>query len=154
MFCEYTELNLWRFDLHQVSPSRNRWAGRPRNIPSGSNAYNSFCTDRLMTLPRNLATAFLQSSERFADNAALSVGGQETTYEDLANRAKSLGATVGKGRHPPTSPHRSFCLSFANRLCGSARSTDGRSRLRPAKSDIPDRSNTANDREDPAADRL
>ena len=68
----------------------------PAEYSSGSNAYDSFRTDRLMTLPRNLATAFLQSSERFADNAALSVGGQETNYEDLANRAKSLGATVGK----------------------------------------------------------
>ena len=47
-----------------------------------------------MTLPRNLATAFLQSSERFADNAALSVGGQERSYEDLARRAKSFAATV------------------------------------------------------------
>ena len=47
-----------------------------------------------MTLPRNLATAFLQSSERFADNAALSVGGQERSYEDLARRAMSLAATV------------------------------------------------------------
>ena len=47
-----------------------------------------------MTLPRNLATAFLQSSERFADNAALSVAGQERGYEDLARRAKSFAATV------------------------------------------------------------
>src|SRR5438132_11078152 len=47
-----------------------------------------------MTSPPNLATAFLQSSERFAVDAAINTGGQERSYEDMARRAKSLAATV------------------------------------------------------------
>jgi amino acid adenylation domain-containing protein len=47
-----------------------------------------------MDMPRTLLTAFLRSREKFSDREAIDVGGQETTYEDLANRAKSLGATV------------------------------------------------------------
>jgi amino acid adenylation domain-containing protein len=49
-----------------------------------------------MKTPRTLLTDFLQSCEKFAGGAAIDIGGRETTYEDLANRAKSLGATVRK----------------------------------------------------------
>src|SRR2546423_5738341 len=45
---------------------------------------------------RTPLTNFLQSCEKFADAAAIDIRGQETTYEDLANRAKSFGATVNK----------------------------------------------------------
>src|SRR5438477_13033555 len=47
-------------------------------------------------MPQTLVTAFLRSCEKFSDRGALSVGGGETSYEDLARRAKSVGATVGK----------------------------------------------------------
>src|SRR5438046_447127 len=47
-----------------------------------------------MNMPQTLLTAFLRSSEEFCDCEAIDVGGQATTYEHLANRAKSLGATV------------------------------------------------------------
>src|SRR5439155_12610605 len=47
-----------------------------------------------MNMPQTLLTAFLRSSEEFCDCEAIDVGGQATTYENLANRAKSLGATV------------------------------------------------------------
>ena len=49
-----------------------------------------------MKTPRTPLSNFLQSCEKFAGATALDIRGQETTYEDLANRAKSLGATVGK----------------------------------------------------------
>jgi amino acid adenylation domain-containing protein len=47
-----------------------------------------------MNMPQTLLTAFLRSSEEFLNCEAIDVGGQATTYENLANRAKSLGATV------------------------------------------------------------
>ena len=47
-------------------------------------------------MPQTLVTAFLRSCEKFSDRGALSVGGGETSYEDLARRAKSVGATVVK----------------------------------------------------------
>src|SRR6266513_2233380 len=49
-----------------------------------------------MKTPRTPLTNFLQSCEKFAGATAIDIRGQETTYEDLANRAKSLGATVAK----------------------------------------------------------
>ena len=49
-----------------------------------------------MSTPKTLLTAFLQSGEKFADCEAIDVAGYAVTYEDLANRAKSLAATVGK----------------------------------------------------------
>ena len=116
-------------------PWRRQYRGGPvaRGIFFGSNAYDSFRTDRLMTLPRNLATAFLQSSERFADNAALSVGGQERSYEDLERRAKSFAATVRRESPAAEVPLTAvFWLSVANRVCGSPRSAPGGSRLCPA----------------------
>src|SRR5438874_170552 len=47
-----------------------------------------------MNMPQTLLTAFLRSFEEFPDREAIDVGGRQTTYQDLANRAKSLGATV------------------------------------------------------------
>jgi amino acid adenylation domain-containing protein len=49
-----------------------------------------------MKTPRTPLTTFLRSCEKFAGATALDIRGEETTYEDLANRAKSLGATVSK----------------------------------------------------------
>jgi len=51
------------------------------------------CENHVET-PRVLLTSFLQTCEKFAHRAAIDIRGQETTYEDLASRAKSLGATV------------------------------------------------------------
>jgi amino acid adenylation domain-containing protein len=47
-------------------------------------------------IPRTLITRFLHSCANFAGSAALEVNGQQTSYQQLANRAKSLGATVSK----------------------------------------------------------
>src|SRR5437764_12772083 len=49
-----------------------------------------------MKAPRTSLTNFLQSCEKFASATAIDIRGEETTYKDLANRAKSLGATVTK----------------------------------------------------------
>jgi amino acid adenylation domain-containing protein len=47
-----------------------------------------------MTARKNLASIFLRASERFSDRVAISLSGSETSYRDLARRAKSLSATV------------------------------------------------------------
>ncbi len=47
-----------------------------------------------MTVPQTLSTAFLGSCDRFGDRRAISVGGKEVSYADLAHRAMSLSATV------------------------------------------------------------
>jgi amino acid adenylation domain-containing protein len=47
-----------------------------------------------MTALKNLASIFLRVSERFPDRMAINLNGSETSYEDLARRAKSLSATV------------------------------------------------------------
>jgi amino acid adenylation domain-containing protein len=47
-----------------------------------------------MAAPQTLSTAFLQSCEKYHDHRAISVGGQEVSYDDLARRAMSLAATV------------------------------------------------------------
>jgi amino acid adenylation domain-containing protein len=49
-----------------------------------------------MKASRTLLTNFLQSCEEFAGGAAIDLGGQEVTYEDLATRARRLSATVCK----------------------------------------------------------
>jgi len=49
-----------------------------------------------MKAPRTSLTNFLKSCEKFASATAIDIRGEETTYKDLANRAKSLGATVTK----------------------------------------------------------
>ena len=43
---------------------------------------------------RTLLTDFLQSCEKFPNCAAIEVEGQQTTYQHLENRVKSLGATI------------------------------------------------------------
>ena len=47
-----------------------------------------------MTVPQTLSTPFLRSCDRFGDRRAISVGGKEVSYADLAHRAMSLSATV------------------------------------------------------------
>jgi amino acid adenylation domain-containing protein len=47
-----------------------------------------------MTVPQTLSTLFLRSCDRFGDCRAISVGGKEVSYADLAHRAMSLSATV------------------------------------------------------------
>jgi len=49
-----------------------------------------------MNRTRNLLTDFLRSCEEFPNRGAIDIGGQQISYENLANHAKSLGATVGK----------------------------------------------------------
>jgi amino acid adenylation domain-containing protein len=49
-----------------------------------------------VNIPRTLTTSFLHSCANFGGSAALEVNGQQTSYQQLANRAKSLGATVSK----------------------------------------------------------
>jgi amino acid adenylation domain-containing protein len=49
-----------------------------------------------MNTGRTLVTAFLESCGKFATCTAVEVGGQQTAYETLAGRAKSIGATVRK----------------------------------------------------------
>jgi len=49
-----------------------------------------------MNTGRTLVTAFLESCGKFAICTAVEVGDQRTTYETLAGRAKSIGATVRK----------------------------------------------------------
>ena len=47
-----------------------------------------------MAAPQTLSAAFLRSCEKFRDHRAISVGGKEVSYDDLARRAMSLAATV------------------------------------------------------------
>jgi amino acid adenylation domain-containing protein len=47
-------------------------------------------------MPGTLLTAFFRPCEEFPKRAAIDISGDETTYENLANRAKSIGATVTK----------------------------------------------------------
>jgi len=47
-----------------------------------------------MAAPQTLSAAFLRSCEKFRDHRAISVGGQEISYDDLARRAMSLAATI------------------------------------------------------------
>jgi acyl-CoA synthetase (AMP-forming)/AMP-acid ligase II len=47
-------------------------------------------------MPRTLVTDFLRSCENFGGYPAIEAEGQTTTYQQLANRAKSLSATVSK----------------------------------------------------------
>src|SRR4029450_8111410 len=47
-----------------------------------------------MAAPHTLSAAFLHSCEKFRDHRAISVGGEEVSYDDLARRAMSLGATL------------------------------------------------------------
>src|SRR5437868_9102960 len=47
-----------------------------------------------MAAPQTLSEAFLRSREKFRDHRAISVGGQEISYDDLARRAMSLAATI------------------------------------------------------------
>jgi amino acid adenylation domain-containing protein len=47
-----------------------------------------------MTAPQTLSTPFLRSCDRFGDRRAISVGGKEVSYADLAHRAMTLSATV------------------------------------------------------------
>jgi amino acid adenylation domain-containing protein len=51
---------------------------------------------RGVKIPRTLITGLLHSCANFGGSAALEVKGQQTSYQQLANRAKSLGATVSK----------------------------------------------------------
>jgi amino acid adenylation domain-containing protein len=57
-----------------------------------------------MTAPQNLAAMFLRASENFPDRVAISLSGSETNYEELARRAKSLGATVRRALPAPEIP--------------------------------------------------
>jgi amino acid adenylation domain-containing protein len=45
---------------------------------------------------RTLLTNFLQACERFGGATAIDIRGKETKYDDLANRAKSLAATMAE----------------------------------------------------------
>ena len=47
-----------------------------------------------MNSTRNLLTDFLRPCEEFPNRGAIDLGGQQISYKDLGNRAKSLGATV------------------------------------------------------------
>ena len=57
-----------------------------------------------MNSTRNLLTDFLRLCEEFPNREAIDVGGQQISYKDLANHAKSLGATVGKAVPPVEIP--------------------------------------------------
>jgi acyl-CoA synthetase (AMP-forming)/AMP-acid ligase II len=53
---------------------------------------------------RLLWTGFLRSCERFPTRGALDVGGHEVTYQQLANRAKCLAATLEASAVPGAVP--------------------------------------------------
>ncbi|PYK69493.1 MAG: hypothetical protein DME45_01900 [Verrucomicrobia bacterium] len=51
---------------------------------------------RGVKIPRTLITDFLHSCEKFAGSTAVEVEGETTTYQQLADRAKSFAVTVNK----------------------------------------------------------
>ena len=57
-----------------------------------------------MAAPQTLSTAFLGSCDRFGDRRAISVGGKEVSYADLAHRAMSLSATVRRASPSTEAP--------------------------------------------------
>ena len=54
--------------------------------------------------PRLLWSGFLRSAARFPDRAAIDMGGQKVTYEQLAEDARSLAATLRENAVPDAVP--------------------------------------------------
>jgi acyl-CoA synthetase (AMP-forming)/AMP-acid ligase II len=92
-------------------------------------------------------TGFLRSCEKFPDRPAVEVVGFELSYEELDQRARRLAATIQANATPGGVPLTAVFAYRSQTAYAAAWSTDGRSRICPVESDVPNRSNTANARE-------